>query len=78
MLHSAGREAVSCQARERRTSRCVSSERNNADGRFPPRPKGAPPTRQCRVALLEKGLPFPSECTLPWRVGGALNVTLEA
>ena len=32
--------------------------------------------RQCRVALLGKGPPFPAERALPWRISGALRVTL--
>ena len=39
-------------------------EYNNADDRFPAGPKGAPQIGQYRVAVLEKGLPFPSDCAL--------------
>ncbi len=41
-----------------------SREHNNADGRFSPRPEGASQKRQCGVAVLEKGLPFPADSAL--------------
>ena len=36
-------------------------------------PKGAPQIGQCRVAVLEKGMPFPADCALPWPIWGALH-----
>ena len=38
-------------------------------------PKGAPLPGRYRVALLEKGLPFPAKCALSWPGSGALRVT---
>jgi len=46
---------LSCKARERRTNKVNSSERNTADGRFSPRPAGVAPTHQYGVAALAKG-----------------------
>ena len=50
-----------------------SKEYNNADDRILAGPKGAPQISQCRVAALEKGMPFPAGCALPWLIWGALH-----
>jgi len=50
-----------------------SREHNNADGCFLAGPKGAPQIGQCRVAALEKGMPFSADCALPWPIWGALH-----
>ena len=51
--------------------------RNNADGRVPTGPKGDRQTDQCRVAVLEKGTPFPANCALPWSVWRTLHPKLS-
>jgi len=50
-----------------------SRECNNADGRLSSCPKGAVQIRQCGVAVLGKGRPFPTDCALPWRIWAALK-----
>jgi len=53
----------------------ISSSRNNAGGRFSPRPQGAPQTRQCGVTALGNSVSYcAAGCALPWRVWRALIV----
>ncbi|MCU7804432.1 MAG: hypothetical protein KZQ92_23010 [Candidatus Thiodiazotropha sp. (ex Lucinoma borealis)] len=54
-----------------------SREHNNADGRFLAGPKGVPHIIQCGVAVLEKGMPFPADCALPWMMWGTLHPKLS-
>ena len=53
-----------------------SREHNNADGCFLAGPKGASQIDQCRVAVLEKGMPFPADCALPWPIWDALHPSI--
>ncbi|MEN8261034.1 MAG: hypothetical protein ABFS02_10685, partial [Pseudomonadota bacterium] len=41
------------------------------------RPKGAALKRQCSVAILGKGLPFPADRALPWHFRVALNTPIQ-
>ena len=55
-----------------------SKEHNNAANRIMAGPKGAPQISQCCVAVLGKGMPFPTDCVgvphhLPWLIWGALQ-----
>ncbi len=54
-----------------------SSERNNGDGRFLARPKGAHRIGQCGVTSLGDW-PFPAGGALPWPIGRALHPSISA
>jgi len=49
-----------------------SKEHNNADDYFLAGPKGESQIGQGRVAALEKGIPFPADCALPWPIWDTL------
>ena len=64
LMDTARREVVSRAAHLADNGPVLVKRCNKANGRFTPRPKGAPQVTWHLVAALEKDMPFPAGCAL--------------